>query len=94
MSGSGVLVEVFDISGRGTVVLLEDFDGHATAGDFLHLGSTSYEITGTEIVSFRDVEAAERNARLRRFGFLVSGCTKEQLETHKGQRLRIESAKP
>jgi len=92
MSASGLLFEVFNITGRGTVAVLDKFDGQARAGDFLLLGSAKYKITGTEIVSFRDVEAAERNARLGRVGLLVAGCTKEQLETYKGQRLQIEPA--
>jgi hypothetical protein len=92
MLASAVLADLFIISGRGTVVLLEEFDGQAKVGDLLRLGPNTCEIIGVEMVAFRDAEAAEHNRRLRRFGCLVIGCTLEQLEAHKGLRVQVESA--
>lgn len=92
MLASGVLADLFIIPGRGTVVLLEEFEGQAKLGDLLRLGPNTCEIIGVEMVSFRDAEAAERNRQLRRFGFLITGCTVEQLEAHKGLRVQVESA--
>lgn len=93
MSASGRLMEVFEISGRGIVIVLEEFDGQVQVGDLLVSGSTEHKIIGVELVSFRSAEAHERNQRLRRIGLLVSDCDKEQMTTLKGQRVRIEAAK-
>ncbi len=92
MTGSGILLEAFDISGRGTVVVLEEFDGQARAGDVLVIGPTPHKIAGVELVSFRSVEAYERNRQLRRVGLLIAGCSTQELEAYKGQRLEIEFA--
>lgn len=92
MVGSGQLFDVFEIFGRGIVVLLDEFEGQAKIGDRLLVGGKAFGITGVEMPAFRSVEAYELNQRLRRVGFLVSGCTKQDLEAFKGHRLQIESA--
>ena len=49
ISGAGVVADVFEISGRGVVVLLEKFDGSARIGDSLAFGAAAFEIVGVEI---------------------------------------------
>ena len=92
MSANGILLDVFDISGRGLVVLLEDFRGTGRINDFLLIGSTKLRITGVEMVSYRSVEARENALQKGLQGFSVSGGTKQQIEAYKGQRLQIEPA--
>ena len=89
MLASGILKDIFLISGRGTVVLLEEFEGAAEVGDFIEADGKRFEIIGHEMVSFRNAEAAEENRRLKRIGLLVKGATKTDFAERLGRRLQI-----
>ena len=92
ISGAGVVADVFEISGRGVVVLLEKFDGSARIGDSLAFGAAAFEIGGVEIPRYNSVEAAEDGKQRSLIGLLLSSCTKTQMDAYRGHEAQIVQA--
>ena len=83
----GTLVDVFEISGRGCVVLVEIEEGACKVGDVFAAGSGRWAISGIEMINYR----AEGLERIRAgwkppTGLLLRGATKDELTPLIGQR--------
>jgi len=83
---TGVLLDVFEISGRGCVALVDVKQGDCKAGDRLIVGLASYEISGIDIPRYRP-ETAQRIAEGWRppLGLLIKGAEKDKLSGFIGQ---------
>jgi translation elongation factor EF-Tu-like GTPase len=77
---NGTLQEVFEITGRGVVVLVEIRDGLVLTGDTLSIGRMEWPITGIEMVNYGE-EGRRRLAEgwVPPVGVLLKGATKADL---------------
>jgi translation elongation factor EF-Tu-like GTPase len=78
---NGKLVDVFEISGRGVVVLVEIDDGRVKAGDTLILDESRFPITGVEMVNY-NAEGRQRLAEgwVPPVGLSLRGAKKPDIE--------------
>ena len=76
----GTLEDVFEISGRGAVVLVQIHDGHCLVGDSLVVGKKPWPITGIEMIKYSD-EGMRRIAEgwVPPTGLLLRGALKADL---------------
>ena len=82
--GNAVLVYVFELSGRGIVLALENWEGRAVSGDSLIVGDFNYEITGIEIIKYKNVAAHEKARSKGIIGISISSGSKDSLQGFKG----------
>ena len=81
----GKLVEVFEISGRGCVALIEIDAGFCRIGDELKIGDRPWKISGIEMVKYN----AEGHRRIAEgwkppTGVLLAGAGKADLQPYVG----------
>ncbi len=93
---TGTLLDVFEISGRGCVVLVDVEEGNCRTGDRLIIGSIDYPISGIDRPRYMP-ETLQRIAEGWRppLGLLLKGAEKNALAGFVGQpcSATIESAK-
>ena len=84
MISFGILKDVFEIHDRGSVLLCEFIDHAPTVRikDRVKIGDYEVEITGIEMVGFRDLRP--RNPHI---GLLVKGQQKKKLDLLIGQKI-------
>jgi len=82
----GTLLDVFEISGRGVVVLIEPREGSCRIGDQLQIGDVTWPITGIEMISY-NAEGMRRLAEGWKppLGVLLGGASKAELSGLIGQ---------
>ena len=80
MAGKAMLLDVFEISGRGCVVAVEAGSTDCRAGDQLCIGEHSWEITGIDIPRYSP-EALGRMEEgwVPPIGLLLKGAAKHEL---------------
>jgi hypothetical protein len=83
---TGILLDVFEISGRSCVVLIDVGAGDCRAGDRLTVGSTDYPISGIDVPRYMP-ETLQRIAEGWRppLGLLLKGAEKNTLTNLIGQ---------
>lgn len=83
---AGTLLDVFEISGRGCVVLVDIEEGACKVGDTFAAGSGRWAISGIEMVNYRP-EALERIRAGWKppTGLLLRGATKAELAPQIGK---------
>ena len=83
----GTLHDVFEISGRGCVVLIEDHAGTCRAGDAIVIGEAEWTIAGLEMINYQP-EALKRMGEGWRppLGLLLRNASKDDLIGLVGQR--------
>jgi translation elongation factor EF-Tu-like GTPase len=87
---AGTLGEVFDITGRGVVVILKDFDGSVRVGDRVAIGSHSWEVSGIEM-GLRPLDPDNPPAR-KGVGVLLRGASKAELLPLVGEPVSVSRA--
>jgi translation elongation factor EF-Tu-like GTPase len=90
----GTLLEVFEISGRGCVVLVDIESGSCRVGDQLSIGSAEWPITGIDMPNY----TPETLERIRRgwkppTGILLGGAEKNELIERIGEQCRTADEK-
>lgn len=85
----GVLQDVFEITGRGVVVLVGIRDGLVQIGDTFSIGNMEWPISGIEMVNYGE-EGRRRLAEgwVPPVGILLSGASKAELQNHIGNDVR------
>ena len=91
----GRLVDAFEISGRGCVVLIDIAAGSCTVGDWLSLGADTYEITGIEMINYH-ADGLRRIAAGWKppMGLLLRGAAKEDIVALIGSEVHCENPPP
>ena len=85
----GTLLDVFEISGRGCVVLIDIQSGSCRVGDDLRIGPRVWPVTGIEMPNY----TSESIERIRQgwkppTGVLLRGAEKSELIDFVGQPVR------
>jgi translation elongation factor EF-Tu-like GTPase len=77
---NGTLEDVFEVTGRGAVVLVQIHDGLCTVGDNLVVGRGQWPITGIEMIKYNE-EGMRRMAEgwVPPVGILLGGAAKTDL---------------
>ncbi len=87
---SGTLGDVFEITGRGTVVILKDFDGSVKIGDQVAIGGHKWVVTGNEMPG-RPIDLNNIPPR-RPVGVLLADARKAELLPLVGQPITVIKA--
>ena len=87
---TGVLGEAFRISGRGTVLIVENYDGDMPLKGLFQVGDFSSKITGVEFPR-KTIRRGDGSIELGKpmIGILIADDVKEQLLEMKGQPVEV-----
>jgi translation elongation factor EF-Tu-like GTPase len=87
---AGTLGDVFEISGRGVVAILKDFDGAVKIGDRVVIEGRSWDVSGVEM-GLRPLDLANPPAR-KGVGVLLKGAARSELLPLIGKSITISKA--
>ena len=87
----GLLKDCFEISGRGTVALLDPDEGSCVIGDWVKIGGEAWQISGIEMPNYRKLPPQEV---LKLCGALLTNATKAQLAPLIGQSFETLKHRP
>jgi hypothetical protein len=87
---AGALGDVFEITGRGTVVILKDFDNSVKIGDQIAIGHHKWVVKGNELPG-RPIDLNNIPPR-RPVGVLLADATKAELLPLVGQPITVIKA--
>ena len=85
---SARLLDVFQLSGRGTVILIGEVSDTIHIGDCAFLNSVSMQVTGLELIHFSETAKSRKDA----IGLLVDYPDSNHLRTMVGQELTLQKA--
>ena len=84
----GTLTDVFEITGRGCVVLVDIESGHCLIGDHLIIGGRSWPVTGIEMPNWGpDAIQRMKEGWKPQTGILLGGAQKSELLGSVGQQV-------
>jgi translation elongation factor EF-Tu-like GTPase len=84
---SGILEDVFALTGRGTVAVIDQLQGVLRIGDLAILPQGPVSITGVEMIRYRDAPKVKPTS----IGVLLGGVEKAELEPLKGARIAFKA---
>ncbi len=84
---SGVLLEAFQITGRGCVGVFAELQGTIHIGDCALFPDRAYKVTGIEMIRYADPTKRPRDS----VGLLLDGAEKDAVLAFKGTRIGFEA---